>query len=86
MRGTESDALFHVVDWLPTFLDIAGGETTRDSSEIDGVSQLQVINGEKNAISQITIANVEPIIYNKNAPINAGKAYIIALHIPVLST
>ncbi|XP_067931098.1 arylsulfatase B-like [Watersipora subatra] len=37
-QGTERNFMMHITDWLPTFLDLAGGTT--EASHIDGVSQI----------------------------------------------
>ncbi|KAG5187121.1 alkaline-phosphatase-like protein [Tribonema minus] len=43
--NTSYDGLFHVTDWLPTFMEMAwpGWSQTRDALELDGVSQWEAL-------------------------------------------
>lgn len=46
-RGTVYNGLFHVTDWFPTILEIAGVDySERDGFSLDGVSQVPGIQGD----------------------------------------
>ncbi|WP_079737585.1 sulfatase [Polaribacter sp. KT 15] len=47
--GTTSNKLIHYTDVLPTFMEIAGGKSSKD---IDGNSFLPILQGKNNAINQ----------------------------------
>ena len=44
LRGTTSDALVHVTDWLPTFANLAGG-LALPTFALDGVDQWDCLTG-----------------------------------------
>ena len=50
----------HIVDWFPTFLELAGVEATR--TDIDGLSQLPIINGEQSdSVREGFLVHADPL-------------------------
>ncbi len=47
--GTQSDALIHYTDVLPTFIEMAGGKVAKD---IDGTSFLKILKGSEKEINK----------------------------------
>ncbi|PVD33639.1 hypothetical protein C0Q70_04897 [Pomacea canaliculata] len=62
--GTTYNGLMHIVDWFPTFMTLAGGETP---SGIDGVSQWDAIVNDKASPRTEFVYNIDEI--NQNAAI-----------------
>jgi len=66
VQGTESQELFHVTDWLPTLVGVAGGSTARNR-KLDG----------HDIWAALTSAGPSPrteMLYNVNPLCNGGQA------------
>src|SRR5215475_1746922 len=48
-RGTTCDEMVEAIDLLPTFVDVAGGNSTQQSHRLEGRSLLPLIHGEQPA-------------------------------------
>ncbi|XP_025085301.1 arylsulfatase B-like [Pomacea canaliculata] len=70
--GTTYNGLMHIVDWFPTFMTLAGGETP---SGIDGVSQWDAIVNDKASPRTEFVYNIDEI--NQNAAIRVGDWKLI---------
>lgn len=72
VRGTESSELFHVTDWLPTLVALAGGSTQRNR-ELDGHNVWQSIaTGQPSPRTEV-LYNVNPLCKGGQAvPPKAG--------------
>jgi arylsulfatase A-like enzyme len=66
VRGTVSQELYHVTDWLPTLVEVAGGDTTRNRP-LDGHSIWE-------SISTGSASPRKEVIYNVNPLCDAGQA------------
>ena len=59
VRGHTTDLMLHEVDWLPTFLSLAGAQP---SNRIDGVSQWRALTIPGTAAPRTTfIYNIDPV-------------------------
>ena len=45
--GRQFSGIFHISDWLPTFLTLAGSEGLDDDLRLDGVDQMEALKTGK---------------------------------------
>ena len=70
VKGTESEALLHVTDWLPTLVSLAGGRTTRNRP-LDGLDIWPAILGTLHPRREM-LYNINPLQLSHGQPPAAG--------------
>ena len=75
-RGSEHSGLFHVSDWFPTIVDMAGIEDYESALALDGYSQYSSITSGKDSPRDYVLYNFYMNIYGKQLDFfnNAGGA------------
>ena len=72
--GRVSHELMHITDWLPTFLDLAGGKSS--TLKIDGKNIWDAIAYGGQSPREDVLLNIDPLFY-KNAALRVGNYKII---------
>eukprot|EP00794_Sanderia_malayensis_P003645 gene3645-4162_t len=73
--GRVSDDLLHITDWLPTFLELAGGNSSK-IHKLDGFNIWDTISSQKASPRTEILLNIDPILY-KNAAVRVGDYKLI---------
>lgn len=73
-KGSINDGLFHVTDWLPTIVGLAGGDTVRNR-DLAGHDVWQALIGQSTSPRTEIIYNVNPLCYAQSQA-SAPKAGI----------
>ena len=73
--GRISNDLIHVTDWLPTLVNLAGGNVTTNQ-KLDGVDQWNTLQNKKPSPRNEILLNIDPLSW-KNAALIVGDYKII---------
>jgi arylsulfatase A-like enzyme len=85
VKGTISNSLFHVTDWLPTIVAMAGGNTARNLP-LDGHNQWPTLMGKSVDARTEMLYGLNPAGIGQAGPPKAGLRmgdYKVQLRIPV---
>ena len=72
--GRVSKELFHITDWLPTFYELAGGNSS--SLHIDGHNIWNSIAYSKPSPREDVLLNIDPLVW-KNAALRVGNYKVV---------
>ena len=72
--GRVSKELFHITDWLPTFYELAGGNSSL--LQVDGYSVWNSLSNNKPSPREEILLNIDPLVW-KNAALRVGKYKVI---------
>jgi arylsulfatase A-like enzyme len=78
-QGYVNSNLMHVVDWLPTIYNLAGGNLT-NLPNIDGLDQWDVLSNNAATNRQEVLVNIDPVF--KNEAIIVGDYKIVSGVVP----